>query len=140
MPVCIACNASCPDIAGSIRKSLVPFLIFLLVTPGKILSVFTPMSTGIISTPAAFAILQTEVLFFPRFSVTAAVTSCPDWLTPSATIPLSAHMTITAFFVISMSSVPRIAPILAMIPSNAPSPSNGFATRSQFCFTRRSMF
>ncbi len=124
--------ASLSDIAGFSRKSFVPFFTFLLMTPGKIRSVFTPISTGKTSAPTVCAILQTEVFLFPRFSVTAAVISCPDWLMPSATTPLSAHMTITAFFAISISGDPRIAPILARSPSNSPRPSSGFATRSQF--------
>ena len=74
----------------------------------------------------------TDEAFLAIDFATASVTSCPDWLMPSATTPLSAHIIMTAFFEISIFSSPKTAPILAVKSSKSPMPSSGFATESQF--------
>ena len=89
----------------------------------------------ITSTPARRAILPTELACCPINPATTAVTFCPDWLTPSATIPLSAHMVRITFFSMERLLLPVIAPICANIVSNCPRPSSGLAILSQLAFT-----
>ena len=127
--------ASPPVIAGSALKFRVPQRIFRSDTPAICSFVFIPISIGTVSAPITAAIFPTEEAPFAICFATAAVTSWPDWLTPSSTIPLSAHMIMTAFFEISISSVPKIAPICAIRVSNLPIPSSGFAIWSQFSNT-----
>ena len=98
MPTSIAFTASSLDIAGPFAMLSVPYLIFLGKTPGLSQSVAIPISTGYTSAPLMEDIIQIVALCFVIFSVTVFVTSCPVWVTPSATTPLSAAMTITAFF------------------------------------------
>ena len=97
MPVPIARTASDSVIAGSILKLLVPQRILRSRTPGIRSVSLIPISVEIVSTPIRAAIFPTEDAPFAICLTTAVVTSCPDWLTPSATIPLSAHMITTAF-------------------------------------------
>ena len=134
----MARSVSSSVIAGAFRKFFVPYATFRCSTPGISLVQFTPISTGITFVgyirPATSAILHTEVMPFPIFSTTMAVTSCPVWLTCSSTMPLSAHITITARFSNVKSAVPRIPPICANNSSKSPIPSNGFATLSQRSF------
>ena len=112
-------------------KFSVPRRIFLSITPKK-RPPFTPMSTGKTSTPTAFAKTQDDETPLPSISATVDVTFCPDWVTPSATIPLSAQKTISARRPMLILSVPSIAPICAVIFSNRPIESSGLAIRSQF--------
>ena len=134
MPVSIACMHSSSFMAGSTAKSLVPFMILRLITPFGLPSMFMPISTGMVSALAVLAILQTELSPLPIHSATAAVTSCPDWLTPSATTPLSAIIMMTARFFISILSESWMAPMRAVMSSNLPRLPSGLATLSHLSF------
>ena len=126
-------QASSRVIASSLRKSAVPRrtqiqFIFLCVTARN-----NPASTGKTVARAIFAIVQTLVLPVHIFSATIADTSCPVCETPSATIPLSAQKTATAFREISGITRPSAAAMLLTAFSNSPSPLSGCATESQRC-------
>ena len=136
IPVAMARTVSSSVIAGSLRKFRVPGRTLQSSTPGMDSSLFIPMSTGIVSAPMLCAILQTEEPFLVMDFATASVTSCPDWVTPSSTMPLSAQKISTPFLRISITSVPKMAPICAVMISKLPMPSSGFARVSQCFFTR----
>ena len=93
-----------------------------------------PISTGRTRAPEAAAILQTDDPRRPMENATAFVTSCPDWLIPSATTPLSPIMTIIALSSKRGVAVRIIAPHLLMMCSNSPSESSGFAMLSRYFF------
>ena len=136
IPVTMARTVSSSVIVGPFKKFLVPGRTLRSRTPGMDSSLFIPMSTGIVSAPMLCAILQTEDPFLAMDFATASVTSCPDWVTPSSTMPLSAQKISTPFLWISITSVPKMAPICAVMLSKLPMPSNGFARVSQCFFTR----
>ena len=92
--------------AGSFRKLRVPRATFIRRIPGEDVSPAMPISTGITSAPATAAIRQTQEVPSPMCSATMAVTSCPVWVTPSSTIPLSAHMTTMALLPMVILGVP----------------------------------
>ena len=94
MPSPTACTASARLMAGPWVKSAVPAAMRQLRTPGTG-SPAMPISTGRTSQWAVRAIWHTLVRRMARFSATARVTSCPVWLTPCATTPLSAQSTTT---------------------------------------------
>ena len=135
VPVAMARTVSSSVIAGSFKKFLVPEHTLQFHTPGMDSSLFIPMSTGMVSAPMLCAILQTEEPFLAMDFATASVTSCPDWVTPSSTMPLSAQKSSTPFLRISITSVPKMAPICAVMVSKLPMPSSGFARVSQCFFT-----
>ena len=135
VPVAMARTVSSSVIAGSFKKFLVPEHTLQFHTPGMDSSLFIPMSTGMVSAPMLCAILQTEEPFPAMDFATASVTSCPDWVTPSSTMPLSAQKSSTPFLRISIASVPKMAPICAVMVSKLPMPSSGFARVSQCFFT-----
>ena len=135
IPVTMARTVSSSVMAGSFKKFLVPGHTLRFHTPGMDSSLCIPMSTGMVSAPMLCAILQTEELFLAMDFATASVTSCPDWVTPSSTMPLSAQKISTPFFRRSICSVPSMAPICAVMDSKLPMPSSGFARVSQCFFT-----
>ena len=130
IPASTACIHSSSVIAGPWAKFLVPFMTLRSITPLGLASELIPISTGIISVWAAFAIRHTELSLLPIQPATAAVTSCPDCDTPSSTMPLSAHIIMTARFLMSISSESWMAPIRAVISSNRPRLSRGLAIES----------
>ena len=134
IPTSNAFTASFLVMAGSFKKSLVPQAILRSKIPVPVISAAIPTSTGRTSAPAQAAIRQTQDLLAAIFLATAAVTSCPVWVTPSATIPLSAHM-ITIHFLSRENSSRLFTPAMRQISSsNTPKLFNGFATRSQWAF------
>ena len=128
MPIRTACAACSLDIAGSIAIFFVPYitLSFGSVTDGT--SVTIPISIGNKSTPAVSAIIHTLVAHFVKLSATIAVTSCPVWVTPSETTPLSAQKISKPFFLISSSALLRIPAIRITASSSFPRLNSGFAT------------
>ena len=116
--------------AGSLRKFRVPAATLRFKTPGSSSSPAIPTSTGITWAPAQAAIRQTQDCPVPIFPATMEVTSCPVWVTPSATIPLSAHMTAMAFFSRDTSARPWAAAIRTISSSSTPRPFKGFAILS----------
>ena len=93
-----------------------------------------PTSTGITSAPAWRAIRQTHE--FPRamFPATMAVTSCPVWVTPSFTTPLSPHITTIALGRRLTARLPEAAAMRMISSSRTPRLPKGLATWSQRCF------
>ena len=87
----------------------------------------TPISTGKLSMPICAAIRQTVDLPRPMFSVTVAVTSCPHWVTPCATTPLSAQNMTTARFAIDGRTVRWMAASCATASCNNPKLPSGIA-------------
>ena len=128
MPIRTACAACSLDIAGSIAIFFVPYitLSFGSVTDGT--SVTIPISIGNKSAPAVSAIIHTLVAHFVKLSATIAVTSCPVWVTPSETTPLSAQKISKPFFLISKSASLRIPAIRITASSSFPKLNSGFAT------------
>ena len=70
------------------------------------------------------------------FSATMAVTSWPVWVTPSATTPLSAHMTTTARRERSTSGLPVMPAMRITASSSAPRLPRGLAMESHRAFAR----
>ena len=70
------------------------------------------------------------------FPATAAVTSWPVWVTPSATTPLSAQKGTTAFLAMEKSSVPKIPAMRTTMSSKSPNEPRGFPTRLHFSCAR----
>ena len=134
MPIRTACAACSLDIAGSSTIFFVPYitLSFGSVTDGT--SVTIPISIGNKSAPAVSAIIHTLVAHFVKLSATIAVTSCPVWVTPSETTPLSAQKISKPFFLISKSAFLRIPAIRITASSSFPKLNNGFATVFQCLF------
>ena len=131
MPSPMACTASARLMAGPAVKSIVPAAMRQFRTPGTG-SPAMPISTGTTSQWAARAIWHTLVRRIARFSATARVTSCPVWLTPCATTPLSAQSTTTARRERSNSALPVRAAASSIMVSSRPSPPRGFARLAQW--------
>ena len=93
-----------------------------------------PISTGQIFVPARLHMIATQDFSSRKFSATVAVTSCPHWVTPSSTTPLSAHMMTSAFRSICTSPVRWIPAIWINAFSSRPRLPNGFPSPSQCCF------
>ena len=129
IPASMANSASSRVIAGPLAMLAVPQQVFLFSTRG--VSTAMPTSTGNRSAPALLHMIAAQDLPSTKFSATTAVVSCPVWLTPSATTPLSAQKMTNAFLRISGSAVPCIAEMRTSISSSAPSPYKGFAIRFQ---------
>ena len=102
--------------------------------------VTVPMSTGTTSTPAARDMAHTLVSPVDMFSATMAVTSWPVWVTPSATTPLSAHMTTTARRERSTSGLPVMPAMRITASSSAPRLPRGLAMESHRAFARSMAF
>ena len=131
MPTSNAFTVSSLVMAGSFKKSLVPQAILRSKIPVSDILAAIPTSTGRTSAPAQAAIRQTQERLAAIFFATAAVTSCPVWVTPSSTIPLSAHM-ITMHFLSRENSSRCFTPATRQISSSStPKLFSGFATRSQ---------
>ena len=75
---------------------------------------------------------QTLVSPVDIFSVTMAVTSWPVWVTPSATTPLSAHITTTARLPRSTLGLPVMPAMRMTASSRRPRLLSGWATASQW--------
>ena len=118
---------ACPRLMdGPFRKFRVPPATFLGSRPGMESWPAIPTSMGITSAPAFLAMMQTQEQPFAMFPATMAVTSCPVWVTPSSTIPLSAHITTMAFLPISTAAVPDAPAIRTMSSSRTPRLFSGF--------------
>ena len=131
IPLPMASTACSRRMAGPRVKSAVPAAMRQSRTPGTG-SPAMPMSTGSTSQCAACAIRHTLVRRWARFSATARVTSCPVWLTPCATTPLSAQSTAATRREKSRSALPVRAAASSSIVSSAPSPPKGFARAAQW--------
>ena len=77
--------------------------------------------------PMCAAIRHTVDWPRPMFSVTVAVTSCPHWVTPCATTPLSAQNMTTARFSIDGRSVRWMAASCATASCSSPRLPSGMA-------------
>ena len=121
--------------AGSFAKFLVPQA---TLWSGTFVFPAMPMSIGRILAPAFLHIIAALVSPDRKFSATMAVTSCPVWVTPSSTTPLSAHITIRAFSSIFTSGSPVIPAIRMMCSSSFPKLCSGFAIEFH-CFFACSM-
>ena len=133
-PASMALTVSSIVMAGSSRKSFVPYATFRFTTPGTASRQAIPTSTGITSAPAWRAMRHTHE--FPRaiFPATMAVTSCPVWVTPSFTTPLSPHMTTIALGRRLTARLPEAAAMRMISSSRTPRLPKGLATLSQRCF------
>ena len=127
----MAFSHSARVMAGPWTKFAVPRRIFFCKMRSPLTGRATPMSTGITSAPASLAMQHTLVSPRDMFSVTIAVTSCPVWVTPSSTTPLSAHMATTARLEISKSALPVIPAMRTTASSSKPRLPKGFATAFQ---------
>ncbi len=116
--------------AGPRVKSAVPSPCRRSKSPGQPGRVAIPISTGNTSAPAWAAILQTLVSPRVMFSATMAVTSCPVWVTPWATTPLSAQNTATPRGRRGQSGSPVTAQIFTTASSSSPRPWRGLAMES----------
>ena len=97
-----------------------------------------PTSTGKTLAPAWAAIWQMLACPLVMFSATRAVISCPVWVTPWATTPLSAQNTVTALGARGQSRSPVRAQIFTTASSKKPSPRSGFAMESHRSLAARS--
>ena len=112
IPTSMAFSASCLVMAGPLVMFFVPQAIFRLMAW---LSAAIPTSTGNRSAPALRQNRLDTASCFTMFSATRRVTSCPVWVTPSSTTPLSAHITSSAFFFRETSTFPVIPAIRTMV-------------------------
>ena len=120
--------ASSLVIAGPFVILWVPYITFRSVR--AVVSLTIPTSTGFTSTPHWWHITHAVVVSFTKLSATIAVTSCPVWVTPSSTTPLSAHMATRAFFPRFTFSSPVIPTICVIKSSIFPRECKGLAMLS----------
>ena len=135
-PVRTARTASSLVMAGPRVISAVPRRIFLWTIRAPVRGRATPTSTGTTSAPAARDMAHTLVSPEDMFSATMAVTSCPVWVTPWATTPLSAHMTTTARRDRSTSGLPVMPATRITASSRSPRLPRGLAMESHRAFAR----
>ena len=128
IPTRMACATCSLDIAGSSTIFFVPYITLSSGCVTDETSVVIPTSIGNKSTPAVCAIIHTLVAHFVKLSATIAVTSCPVWVTPSDTTPLSAQKISNPFFLISKSAFLRIPDIRITASSSFPKLNSGLAT------------
>ena len=92
------------------------------------------MSIGKISAPALRHRIPAVAFSERKFSATCAVTSCPVWVTPSSTTPLSAHIVIRPFLSSFTREVRCMPAICIIISSSLPRLCRGCAIAFQrFC-------
>ena len=122
IPTSRASTACSRVMAGSLAMFLVPQATFRF---RMLLWLLMPTSTGTTWAPATWLMMLEAAWPFFRFSATRRVISCPVWVTPSSTTPLSAHMTTRARLLRSMRSLPVIPAICTRASSSLPRECRG---------------
>ena len=131
-PAIRAVWASSRLMAGPFVMSAVPGRTDKSRTPGTGAWASIPTSTGTTFAPATRAMWHTEEHPSPKALATAKVTSCPVWVTPWATTPLSEQNTATALAPRDRSVFPVAPATRTSISSRWPKPLSGLAIASQF--------
>ena len=128
-PACTASTASARLMAGPCAMECVPRVALRTGTPGTSRSI--PMSKGRTSAWATRAMTHTLEEWHASRAATLAVTSAPVCVTPSATTPLSAHITATQRGASATSALPWMPAMCSTAFSSAPRLPSGLATRAQ---------